>query len=156
MSLFTAPPHLSGGARWNLLRGKAPVFCRVPLGSKLRVLGGQIVFRRVYFPVGAHRTATAGHAGFDLCPPLMAFFANPPHHPVTAGEHLLRGEGAVFGGVPLTSQIGVEGCQIRLPHKGNFPGADRAAGPAAGSGIYGRLPSVVLLTTPPNFPFTAI
>lgn len=26
MSLFTEPPHLTGSARWNLLRGKVPVF----------------------------------------------------------------------------------------------------------------------------------
>ena len=47
MSLFTSPPHLTRGARWNLLRGKAPIFCWVPLDGKLRVLGGKIVFRRV-------------------------------------------------------------------------------------------------------------
>lgn len=156
MSLFTAPPHLTDGARWNLLRGEAPVFCWVPLDGKLRELGGKIVFRRVYFPVGAHWTATANHAGFDLCPPLMAFFANPPHHPVTAREHLPRGEGAVFAGVPLTSQIGVEGGQIRFPRKGNFPGADRTAGSVAGSGMYRRLPAVAFLTTPPDFALAAI
>lgn len=156
MPLFTSPPHFTSGARWKLLRGKAAIFCWVPLDGKLRALGGKIVFRRVYFPVGAHRTATADHAGFDLCPPLMAFFANPPHHPVTAGEHLLRGEGAVFGGVPLTSQIGVEGGQIRLPRKGNFPGADRAAGSAAGSGMYRRLPVVAFVASPPDLLLAAV
>lgn len=80
MSLFTSPPHLTRGARWNLLRGKAPIFCWVPLDGKLRVLGGKIVFRRVYFPVGAHRAAAADHAGFDLCPPLMAF--SQIHHTI--------------------------------------------------------------------------
>lgn len=156
MSLFTSPPHLTRGARWNLLRGKAPIFCWVPLDGKLRVLGGKIVFRRVYFPVGAHRTAAADHAGFDLCPPLMAFFANPPHHSVTPGEHLLRGEGAVLCGMPLASQIGVEGGQIRLPRKGNSPGANRAAGSTTCSGMYRRLPAVAFVASPPDLLLAAV
>lgn len=156
MSLFTAPPHLSDGTRWNLLRGKASIFCWVPLGYKLRVLGGKIVFRRVYFPVGADRTATANNAGFDLCPPLMAFFANPPHHPVTAGEHLLRGEGAVFGGMPLVGQFWKERGQIVLSRLSHLTGADRATGSVAGSGMYRRLPAVTLIASPPNLPLTAV
>ena len=86
----------------------------------------------------------------------MAFFANPPHHSVTAGEHLLRGEGAVFGRVPLTSQIGVESGQIRLPRKGNSPGTDRTTGSVAGSGMYRRLPVVALVALPPDFAFAAV
>ena len=156
MPLFTSPPHLTRGARWNLLRGKTPIFCWMPLDDKLRVLSGKIVFRRVYFPVGAHRTATANHAGFYLCPPLMAFFANPPHHPVTAGEHLVRGEGAVFGGMPLASQIAVEGGQISLPRKGNSPGANRAAGSTTCSGIHCCLPVMAFFTLLPDFAIAAI
>lgn len=156
MSLFTAPPHLTSGARRNGIRGDRPVFCWVPLDGKPGVLGSQIVFRRVYFPVGAHRTATANHAGFDLCPPLMAFFTNPPHHPVTAGEHLLRGEGAVFDGMPLAGQFWKERGQIVLSRLSHLTRADRAAGSAAGSGIYRRLPAVAFLTTPPDFSLATI
>lgn len=156
MSLFTAPPHLTDGARWNLLRGKVPVFCRVPLDGKLRILGGKIVFRWVYFPVDADRTAAANNAGFDLCPPLMAFFANPPHHPVTAGEHLLRGEGAVFGGMPLAGQFWKERGQIVLSRLSYLTSADRAAGTAAGSGMYRCLPAMAFFTLPPNFALAAI
>lgn len=155
MSLFTAPPHLSDGTRWNLLRGKASIFCWVPLGYKLRVLGGKIVFRRVYFPVGADRTATAGHAGFYLCPPLMVSFANPPHHPVATGEYLLRGKGAVFGGMPLAGQFWKERGQIVLSRLSYLTSADRAAGTAAGSGMYRRLPAVTFLTLPPNLALAA-
>ena len=155
MSLFTAPPHLTGGARWNPLWDKVPVFCWMPLDSKLRVLGGKIVFRRMYFPVGAHRTATADRAGFDLCPPLMAFFTNPPHHPVAAGEHLLRGEGAVFGGMPLAGQFWKERGQIVLTRPSYLTGTDRAAGSAAGPGMYRRPPAVTFLTLPPNLALAA-
>ena len=156
MPLFTSPPHLTRGARWNLLRGKAPIFCWVPLDGKLRVLGGKIVFRRVYFPVGADRTATAGHAGFYLCPPLMVSFANPPHHPVATGEYLLRGKGAVFGGMPLAGQFWKERGQIVLSRLSYLTSADRAAGTAAGSGMYRRLPAMALFTLPPNFALAAI
>ena len=156
MSLFTAPPHLTGSARWNLLRGKVPVSCWVPLGNKLRVLGGKIVFSGMYFPVGADRTAAADRAGFDLCPPLMTFFTDPPHHPVAAGEHLLRGEGAVFGGMPLVGQFWKERGQIVLSRLSYLTSADRAAGTAAGSGMYRRLPAVTLIASPPNLPLTAV
>lgn len=151
MSLFTAPLHLSDGTRWNLLRGKASIFCWVPLGYKLRILGGKIVFRWVYFPVGAHRTATANHAGFDLCPPLMAFFTNPPHHPVAAGEYLLRGKGAVFGGMPLAGQFWKERGQIVLSRLSYLTSAGRAATSAAGPGVDRSLPNVAFFTLPPDF-----
>ena len=156
MSLFTAPPHLTGSARWNLLRGKVPVFCWVPLDGKLRALGGKIIFRWVYFPVGAHWTATANHARFDLCPPLMAFFANPPHHPVASGNYLLRGKITVASGMPLAGQFWKERGQIVLTRLSYLTGADRTAGSAAGSGMYRRLPAVVFLTTPPDFSLAAI
>lgn len=155
MPLFTAPPHLTSGTRRNGVRGNRPVFCWVPLDGKLRELGGKIVFRRAYFPVGAHRTATAYHAGFDLCPPLMAFFANSPHHPVTAGEHLLRGKIAIASGMPLAGQFRKARGQIVLTRLSHLTGADRAAGSAAGPGIYRRLPAVALLAMPPDLALAA-
>ena len=61
---------------------------------------------------------------------------------VTAGEHLLRGEGAVFDGMPLAGQFWKERGQIVLSRLSHLTRADRAAGSAAGSGIYRRLPAM--------------
>ena len=156
VSLFTDPPDPAGGTRRDLVRGQQSVFGGVPLGGKLRILTGQIIFSRVYFPVGTHGTAAAGHSGFDARPPLMAFFTDPPDDPVTAREHLLWGKGSVAGGVPLTGQIGTAGGQICFPSQWYFPRADRTPGPADGPGMYRCPPAMSLLTLPPYFSLAAM
>ena len=86
----------------------------------------------------------------------MPLFTSPPHFTSGARWKLLRGKAAVFGGMPLAGQIGVEGGQIRLPRKGNSPGANRAAGSTTCSGIHCCLPVMTFFTLPPDFAIAAI
>lgn len=102
MPLFTSPPHFTSGAQWKLLRGKAAIFCWVLLDGKLRVLGGKIVFRRVYFPVGAHRAAgSTTCSGMYRRLPAVAFVASPPDLLLAAVRNLIRGQGQIALRIPL-------------------------------------------------------
>ena len=156
MPLFTSPPHFTSGAQWKLLRGKAAIFCWVPLDGKLRVLGGKIVFRRVYFPVGAHLTAAASHTIFDLRPPLMFFLTYPPDRSLTAGQNLCWREVAVSRWMPLMCQFRKKGSQIVFSLLCNLTGTDRATGPITGSGMYCCLPAMTFVASPPDLLLAAV
>ena len=155
MSLFTLPPHFAGSSGHDIVRSQPLVSGRVPLNSQPGILDCQTVFTGRYLPICTDRTAAASHPGLDLCPPRVAFFADPPDHTMTAGQDLHGSETAVSSGMPLTGQLGKTCCQIILTWLYHFPGTNRAAASASCSGIHCRLPNVPLLTPPPYFALAA-
>ena len=155
VALFADPPDPPAGSRRHRIRGEASVPCGMPLTGQLRIAGRQIIFRCLDFPVCTYRAAAAGYPGLDLRPPFMALPAHPPHLPVTAGKHLIRSQRSIFCGMPLTGQLGTAGGKIAPPRHRDFPRTHRAAGSAAGPGMYRCLPGVSVLTPPPDFALAA-
>ena len=156
VTLFADPPDLAGGTRRDLVRGKRPIFRGVPLGGKPGILTGQIVFRGAYFPVGAHGTAAACHTGIDLCPPLMSALADPPGHLMTAGQYLCWSEITVSRWMPLAGQLRKERGQVVLSRLWHLACTDRAAGSAAGPGMYRGLPVMAFSALPPDLFLAAV
>ena len=101
MSLFTLPPHFAGSSGHDIVRSQPLVSGRVPLNSQPGILDCQTVFTGRYLPICTDRTAAASHPGLDLCPPRVAFFADPPDHTMTAGQDLHGSEAAISGRMPL-------------------------------------------------------
>ena len=155
MSLFTDPPHFTGSPGYNVVGSQPLISGRVPLSSQPGVLGSQTVFAGGYLTVCADRATAAGHPGFDLRPPRVSFFTDPPDHAMAAGQDLHGSETAVSSGMPLTGQLGKTCCQIILTWLYHFPGTNRAAASTSCSGIHRCLPNVLLLTPPPYFALAA-
>ena len=101
MALFTDPPHFTGSPGHDIVGSQPLISGRVPLSSQPGVLGSQTVFAGGYLTVCADRAAAAGHPGFDLRPPRVASFTDPPDHAMTAGQDLHGSEAAISGRMPL-------------------------------------------------------
>ena len=157
VAFFASPPDLPVSAGRHLLRGQVPVFHRVPLGCQIGKPAGKVIFAGYHLSSGTDRAAAAaGGAGVDRRLPFVAALALPPHLPAGPRGDAFRREGAIFGGMPLAGQFWKERGQIVLSRLSYLTSADRAAGTAAGSGMYRCLPAMAFFTLPPNFALAAI
>ena len=156
MAFITNPPDFAPGAGDDIARREVAIFGWVPLAGELGIVGGEVVFSAQECAVAANRAAGAGHSAFDLGTPHVSMLTLPPDETVAAGEHVGRGEIAVFGGMPLAGDIWIAGGEVGLAGNGPTAVAIRAACAAAASGMDGGLPTVSIRTAPPNVPFAAI
>ena len=110
---FVADPpdfFVAGGS--DLLWGEAAVFGWVPFFGDGRILAGEIVDARNDLFAGADWAAAAIDTGGDGCAPFVAFVADPPDFAPGAGDDVGWGEVAVFGWVPLASELGIVGSEV--------------------------------------------
>lgn len=89
-------------------------------------------------------------AAVDDSLPGVACAALPPHTPSAAGGDVLRGEGAVFRGVPFFGHCRVEGSEVVEPCQHFFIGTVGAAAAALGAAGDDGLVVVAPLAAPPN------
>lgn len=152
MVFGTAPPDFPAAPGGDVGWGEVAVEGLVPLVGQGREAGRQIVEAGQDFPVGAVGTAAVvpgavGNAGLVA----VAFWTAPPDAAVGAFGDLLRGQRAVFHGVPLGRQGGTAGGQVILPGL-DFPaGTDGTACPLLDPRDDAGLPAVPLGTAPPDF-----
>lgn len=154
--LFTAPPYFTVAARCHLIWRYTSVSVRMPLPGHFRKVGRQIILSRADLAVSADGATAAGSPGFDLGPPFMTFFSDPPDHFVAARQHLFRSQRRVFDRMPLLCKLRAARSKVILTCLCSPPGTHRAVGPAACTGIHRCPPFVPLFTAPPDFAFTPV
>ena len=156
VAFIADPPDFAPAAGQDVMRGEAAILRWVPLTGELGIVGGEVVFAAQECAVAANWAAGAGNTAFDLGAPHVSMLTLPPDETVAAGEHVGRGEIAVFGGMPLAGDIWIAGGEVGFAGNGPTAVAIRAACAAAASGMDGGLPTVSIRTAPPNVPFAAI
>ena len=152
---FVADPpdfFVAGGS--DLLWGEGAILGWVPLGCNGWILAGEVVLARDDHFAGADWAAAAIDAGRNNCAPFMAFVANPPDFAPGAGDDVARREVAIFGRVPLASELGIIGSEVVFAGVDLFACADWATAAAAAAGD-GCLISVAFGADPPDFAPTA-
>ena len=95
--------------------------------------------------------ALAAGTAIDDSLPFVACAAAPPHAPSAAGGDVLRGEGAVFGGVPFFGDGGFQRGEVVEPCQHFLIGTVGAAAAALGAAGDDRLIVMVLFAAPPDF-----
>ena len=156
MAFVANPPDFAPGAGDDVARREVAIFGWMPLAGELGIVGGEVVFSAQECAVAADWTAGTGHSAFDLGTPHVSMLTLPPDETVAAGEHVGRGEVAIFGGMPLAGDVWIAGGEVGFTRNGPTAVAIRAACAAAASGMDGGLPTVSIRTAPPNVPFAAI
>ena len=147
---FVADPpdfFVTGGG--DLLWGEAAVFGWVPFFGDGRILAGEVVDARNDLFAGADWAAAAVDSGGDGCAPFVAFVAGPPDFAPGAGDDIGWGEVAVFGWVPLASELGIVGGEVVDAAQECAIAADRTAGAGDAAFDLGA-PLVAMFTLPPN------
>lgn len=143
------PPDFFVAGRGDLLWGEAAVFGWVPFFGDGRILAGEVVDARNDLFAGADWAAAAVDTGGDGCAPFVAFVADPPDLAPSAGDDIGRGEVAVFGWVPLASELGIVGDEVVDAAQECAIAADWAAG--AGDAAFDlSAPLVAMGTLPPD------
>ncbi len=101
--LGALPPTFVMGSGNNLVRGNRAVLGGVPLGGNAWMEGSKGVGNREFSPATKRAACFLAGAAFDPGVPLMVrtFGALPPIFLIRSGNNLVRGNSAVFGGVPL-------------------------------------------------------
>ena len=150
------PPDFFVAGGGDLLWGEAAVFGWVPFFGDGRILAGEVVDAGDDLLAGADWATAAVDTGRNNCAPFMAFITNPPDFAPGAGDDVARREVAIFGWVPLTSEIWI-GCG-EVVHAGQRQSSTAiwAACATAGAGVDGGLPVVTVGTGPPDFAFAAV
>ena len=147
---FVADPpdfFVAGGS--DLLWGEAAVFGWVPFFGDGRILAGEVVDARNDLFAGADWAAAAIDTGGDGCAPFVAFVADPPDFAPGAGDDVGWGEVAVFGWVPLASELGIVGSEVVDAAQECAIAADWAAG--AGDAAFDlSAPLVAMGALPPD------
>ena len=147
---FVADPpdfFVTGGS--DLLWGEAAVFGWMPFFGDGRILAGEVVDARNDLFAGADWAAAAVDTGGDGCAPFVAFVADPPDFAPGAGDDIGWGEVAVFGWVPLASELGIVGGEVVDAAQECAIAADRTAGAGDAAFDLGA-PLVAMGTLPPN------
>ena len=121
----------------------------MPLGCNGRILTGKVVLAGDDHFTGADWATAAIDASGDCCAPFMAFITNPPDFAPGAGDDIGWGEVAVFGWVPLASELGVVGGEVVFAAQECAVAANWAAG-AGHSAFDLGTPHVSMLTLPPD------
>lgn len=143
------PPDFFVAGGGDLLWGEAAVFGWVPFFGDGRILAGEVVDARNDLFAGADWAAAAVDTGGDGCAPFVAFVADPPDLAPSAGDDIGWGEVAVFGWVPLASELGIVGDEVVDAAQECAIAADWAAG--AGDAAFDlSAPLVAMGTLPPN------
>ena len=156
MAFFALPPDAASCAGDDVGGGEAAVFGGVPFFGKGGIEAFQIVVAGLHAFVGTDGAACAADAGFDDGPPLVAVPAAPPNEAVAAGQNLVRCQAAVFRGVPLFGDVGIEGGEIGFAGNGQTAAAIGTASAAAGANVDGGLPVMAVGAGPPDFAFAAV
>ena len=143
------PPDFFVAGGGDLLWGKAAVFGWVPFFGDGRILAGEVVDARNDLFAGADWAAAAVDSGGDGCAPFVAFVAGPPDFAPGAGDDIGWGEVAVFGWVPLASELWVVGGEVVDAAQKCAIAADWAAGAGDAAFDLGA-PLVAMGTLPPN------
>lgn len=82
--------------------------------------------------------------------------AAPPDDAMAAGEHVTRGEVAIFFCVPFLSEEWIFCGEVVFSGDGEAAATIRTACTAAGAGVHGGLPVVAVFTCPPDFFLAAV
>ena len=82
--------------------------------------------------------------------------AAPPDDAMAAGEHLTRGEIAVFLCVPFLGEEWIFCSEVIFSGDGESSAAIGTACAAAGAGVHGGLPVVTVCAGPPDFFLAAV
>ena len=143
------PPDFFVAGGGDLLWGEAAVFGWVPFFGDGRILAGEVVDARNDLFAGADWAAAAVDSGGDGCAPFVAFVADPPDFAPGAGDDIGWGEVAVFGWVPLASELGIVGDEVVDAAQECAIAADRTAGAGDAAFDLGA-PLVAMFTLPPN------
>ena len=150
VTIFALPPNFAPAAREDLIRSEGRVFGWVPFGGYARIFCGEIVEAWEHLGIGAVWAAAvalgaAGDGGLIL----VAFVADPPDFAPGAGDDISWGEVAVFGWVPLASELGIVGGEVVDAAQECAIAADWAA--SAGDAAFDLgAPLVAMRTLPPN------
>ncbi len=118
MAFVADPPDFAPGAGDDIARREVAIFGWVPLAGELGIVGGEIVFSAQECAITANWATGAGHSAFDLGAPLVAMLTLPPDETVATGEHVGRGEVAIFCGMPLAGDIWIAGGEVGLAGNG--------------------------------------
>ena len=147
--LIAAPPDFAIAGGSDVVRRQRSVFRRMPLASDVGILAGQVIFAGDdLFACADWATAAAAAAG-DGCLIGVAFGTDPPDFAPTAGDNVGWGEGAVFGWMPLSGELGIEAGEIVLAGLDELIGANGTAG-AVDTRFYLCPPFVAVVTLPPH------
>ena len=122
----------------------------MPAGRHGALLAGQVVEAGEDLPARAVGAVGAVHRpGPHRRLVLVAQGTAPPHSAVAGGRTMLRGEGAVAGGMPLGGNGRKTGLQIIFLRHDDLPRTHRAPRPPH-PGRHRRLPAVPPLAAPPD------
>ena len=147
MPLVAAPPDFAIAGGSDVLGRQRSVFRRMPLAGDFGILAGQVIFAGDdLFACADWATAAAAAAG-DGCLIGVAFGTDPPDFAPTAGDNVGWGEGAVFGWMPLSGELGIEAGEIVLAGLDELIGANGTAG-AVDTRFYLCPPFVAVVTLP--------
>ena len=149
VSFVADPPDFFVAGGGDLLWGEAAVFGWVPFFGDGRILTGEVVDARNDLFAGADWAAAAVDTGGDGCAPFVAFVADPPDFAPGAGDDIGWGEVAVFGWVPLASELGIVGGEVVDAAQECAIAADWTAGAGDAAFDLGA-PLVAMGTLPPD------
>ena len=121
----------------------------VPLGCNGWILTGEVVLARDDHFAGADWATAAVDTGRNNCAPFVAFVADPPDFAPGAGDGIGWGEVAVFGWMPLASELGIVGGEVVDAAQECAIAADWAAGAGDAAFDLGA-PLVAMGTLPPD------
>ena len=147
---FVADPpdfFVAGGS--DLLWGEGAILGWMPLGGNGWILAGEVVLARDDHFAGADWASAAVDASADGGAPFVAFVADPPDFAPGAGDDVGWGEVAVFGWVPLASELGIVGGEVVDAAQECAIAADWTAGAGDAAFDLGA-PLVAMGTLPPN------
>lgn len=145
----TAPPDffIAGGS--NLLRSERAIFRWVPFFGDGWKPTCQIVFARDDLFAGTNWTTAAVDTSRNGCTPFVTFVADPPNFAPGAGDDIARRQLAIFGWVPLASELGIIGGEIVLSAQECAIAANRTTS-SSHAALNLSTPFVPMFTLPPN------
>ena len=156
MSAGTAPPDLAAAAGGDIARGEGAVLRGMPLGGESGVARGEVILPGLHLPAGAHGTAGALHAGFDLGLPLVPLLTAPPGFVMAGGGELLRRQAAILCGMPLARKGWLGGGEVVEPGAHLPPAAHGTAAAGGRAVVHGGLPMMALRTAPMGAELAAV
>ena len=122
----------------------------MPLGCDLGIFCSEIVEAWQYLRIGTvWAAAIALGATGDNSLIIVAFGTAPPDFFIAGGSNLLRSERAIFGWVPLTSELGIIGGEIVLSAQECAIAANRTTS-SSHAALNLSTPFVPMFTLPPN------
>ena len=155
MAFVADPPDFLVAGGGDVVWGEGAVFGRVPMTGDVWILAGEVVFAGDDLFAGADWATAAAAAAGDGCLIGVAVGTDPPDFAPTAGDNVGWGEGAVFGWMPLSGELGIEAGEIVLAGLDELIGANGTAG-AVDTRFYLCPPFVAVVTLPPHESMAAL